>query len=98
MTYRILCFASRALLMCSLAFAGESRADQKTKAPPEESAALTQALDYLAEGLTKDPHYEKTPTRRFYAPIIYAPLAGLAFLGNGDTRVEGPHAEAIRRV
>ena len=62
------------------------------------SAAVTRALDFLSAELAKDPQYGKTPRRRFYAPIVYAPLSGLAFLGSGSTRVEGPYAESLRHV
>ncbi len=64
----------------------------------ETSVAITKALDYLADELIEDPEYKKTPTRQFYAPIIYAPLAGLAFVESGSTQTSGRHATALRHV
>ena len=62
------------------------------------SVAVNRGLDFLAKVSKDDPDYKATRTRAFYAPIIYAPLAGLAFLANGSTRTEGRHAAAIRRT
>jgi len=62
------------------------------------SVAVNRGLDFLAKISNDDPDYKATRTRAFYAPIIYAPLAGLAFLANGSTRVEGRHSAAIRRT
>jgi PDZ domain/Family of unknown function (DUF6288) len=62
------------------------------------SVVVNRGLDFLALELERDPEYKKTPQRSFYAPIIYAPLTGLAFLANGSTRVEGRHAAGIRRA
>ena len=62
------------------------------------SIAVNRGLDFLADVSKEDPEYEATRTRAFYAPIIYAPLSGLAFLANGSTRVEGRHSAGIRRA
>ncbi len=60
--------------------------------------ATTRALDYLADEVNADPRFEKTRTRSFYAPIIDAPLTGLALLTGGSTRRTGRHAAALRVV
>jgi len=59
---------------------------------------VTKALDHLADELRADPHYETTRPRSYYAPIIHAPLAGLAFAASGSTRSRGRHAAALRTV
>jgi len=73
-------------------------ADDAPKAEAVVSAAVTKALDYLAGELIADPTYEKDRSRAFYAPIIHAPLGGLALLAGGSTRVAGPHAAELRTV
>ncbi len=60
--------------------------------------ATTRALDYLSDEIVADPTFGKTRPRAYYAPIIYAPLSGLAFLSGGSTRHGGRHATALRAV
>ncbi len=60
--------------------------------------ATTRALDYLADEVLADPNFEKTRPRAFYAPIIYAPLTGLALISGGSTRRTGRHSAALRTV
>jgi len=60
--------------------------------------ATTNALDYLSDEVQDDPKLEKTRPRAFYAPIIYAPLSGLAFLSGGSTRSTGRHSAALRTL
>jgi len=60
--------------------------------------AVTRALDYLAREIERDPRFEKTKPRSYYAPIIYAPLAGLAFVCHGSTLERGRYAAPLRTV
>jgi len=71
-------------------------AEDRSSAEEPVSAAAGKALDFLAAELKADPTYEKSRPRAFYAPILYAPLGGLAFLAGGSTRVAGPHAAGLR--
>jgi len=94
LVFTVLAFLS----MLSSSFADGLPASEKPAARTDVSTAVTKGLDYLANELANDSGYTKTPQRSFYAPIIYAPLSGLAFLANGSTRVEGRHAGALRHV
>ena len=42
--------------------------------------------------------YEASRPRTYYAPIIYAPLTGLAFAPQGSTCTERRYAEALKAV